>query len=175
MSLTVEDGTAKADAESYISVADASTYHTARGNAGWAGLASDTIREQMLRKATDYMVSAYRERWAGFRVSMDQALDWPRYAVPIKDAVGGLYGYAPFYPSDSVPALVARACAELALRAIDGDLLGDLEPPVIEETVGPITTRYAQGARQTKAYPQIEAMLSPLLEGSSGSIPVRRA
>ncbi|MBW2635985.1 MAG: hypothetical protein JRC86_00410 [Deltaproteobacteria bacterium] len=35
MSIVVEDGTGKADAETLISVADATAYHTARGNAGW--------------------------------------------------------------------------------------------------------------------------------------------
>ena len=35
MSLVTEDGTGLPTAESYISVADATTYHTARGNAVW--------------------------------------------------------------------------------------------------------------------------------------------
>ena len=35
MALEVEDGTGKSTAESYISVADATTYHTARGNSTW--------------------------------------------------------------------------------------------------------------------------------------------
>jgi hypothetical protein len=176
MALTVEDGTGRADAESYISVAEATTYHDNRGNAAWAALSSDTQREQMLRRATDYMVAMYRERWAGYRERPTQALDWPRYDVPMPDAAAmpdSMYGA--YYPYTVVPEVVKRACAELALRALDGDLLADLEPPVIEETVGPITTRYAQGSRQTKAYPQIDAMLAPLLQGANGSIKVVRA
>lgn len=51
MSLVTEDGTAKADAESYCTVAFATTYHSDRGNAAWAALASDTVREQLLRPA----------------------------------------------------------------------------------------------------------------------------
>jgi hypothetical protein len=66
MTLTVEDGTGKADAESYISVADADTYFTARNNATWAAL-STSDKEAALRKATDYMLQAYRVRWAGMR------------------------------------------------------------------------------------------------------------
>jgi hypothetical protein len=173
MTFTVENGQGLSDAESYISAADATTYHANRGNAAWAALASDTIREQMLRRATDYMVGMYRDRWKGYRILSTQALDWPRYEVPMPDTVGGLV--LNYYPSDEVPAIVARACAELALRAIDGDLNEDLDAPVIEETVGPITTRYAQGARRTKSFPAVEAMLSSLLEGSGGMLRVSRA
>lgn len=174
MALIIEDGTGKADAESYISVADASAYHLARGNAAWATLASDTIREQMLRKATDYMVATYRERWDGYRVTTTQALDWPRYEVPIRDsATEGVY--AAFYAHDEVPVAVARACAELALRAIDGDLAPDLEVPVTSEQVGPISVTYADGARQTTTFRAIGGMLSPFLRGAGGMLRVSRA
>ena len=174
MALIIEDGTGMAAAESYISVADATTYHTARGNAAWAAVASDTIREQLLRKATDYMVASYRERWDGYRVTTTQALDWPRYEVPIRDsATQGVY--AAFYDSDSVPAAVAKACAELALRAIDGDLAEDLDIPVISETIGPISTTYAEGGRQTKVFRAVDAMLSPFFKGAGGMLKVSRA
>ena len=67
MSLEVEDGTGKATAESYISVVDASTYFTARAVTAWAALASDALREAALRKATEYMIATYRDRWQGVR------------------------------------------------------------------------------------------------------------
>jgi hypothetical protein len=174
MSLVVEDGTARSDAESYISVADATTYHANRGNAAWAAVADDPTREQLLRKATDFMVGAYRQRWMGYRAKSTQALDWPRYEVPMPDAVMNNQ-YMAYYPYNEVPAVVQRACAELALRAIDGDLASDLEAPVIQETIGPVTVRYAEGARQNKVYQAIEAMLAPLLDGGGNSIPVKRA
>lgn len=173
MAIVVEDGTGKADAESYISVSDASTYHSARGNAAWAALASDTVREQCLRKATEYMRQVYGQAWAGYRVSTTQALDWPRYEVPRRD-VGVLL--ANYWPSTSVPTDVQRACAELALRASSADLLSDLGRPAVEETVGPITVRYAEGARQSKRYPTVEGMLAPFLRaGGTSSAAVVRA
>ena len=73
MALIVEDGSIVTGAESYISVADASTYHSNRGNTAWASLSTDAIREQCLRKATDFMRQAYRSRWQGYRVNEDQA------------------------------------------------------------------------------------------------------
>lgn len=173
MALVVEDGTGLSTAESYMSVADATAYHLARGNAAWAGLASDTVREQKLRLASDYMVATYRERWAGWRVNSTQALDWPRYEVPMPDTVGGLV--MNYYPSNAVPAIVARACAELALRAIDGDLAPDLDAPVVREKVGPIETEYAAGARQSTTYRAIDSMLAPLFAASGGMLKVSRA
>jgi len=181
MALVVEDGTGKADAESYISVADASTYHTARGNAAWAGLASDTIREQMLRKATDYMTATYGERWKGVRVGAVQMLDWPRAyveresvydvtTVPPSNIDGNLW-----WPSDEVPEPVRRACAELALRAIDGDLAVDLDPPVTSERVGPIAVTYAEGARQNVVYRLVGGLLSQFLKDAGGVIRVKRS
>lgn len=172
MALVVEDGTGKADAESYISVADADTYFTNRGNATWAALATDA-KEQALRKATDYMLATYGLRWAGVRVTDTQALDWPRYNVPRRDAASMAYG-ALYYDSDEVPTAVARACAELAVRASADDLSPDLSAQVKQETVGPISVTYADGARQDTRYKAVDLMLAQFLKGL-GSVPVARA
>ncbi len=110
MALITEDGSGKADAESFASVADADAWHAARGNAAWAALTAGE-KEINLRKATDYMQQSYRSAWAGQRVTSTQALDWPRYDVPLKDLPGS------YYPSDTVPAEVRNACIMLALKA----------------------------------------------------------
>lgn len=165
MALVVEDGTGKADAESFISVADALAYHEARGNAAWAAVATDTVREQLLRKATDYMEFAYGQRWKGVRTTTTQALSWPRSGVFINDNL---------IPSNVVPTAVQRACAELALRAVSGDLAPDLGAQVKSETVGPLATTYADGARQQTKYQAVDSILSGLLDGSSGMIKLVR-
>lgn len=175
MAIVVEDGTGLADAESYISVSDASIYHAARGNAAWAALASDTVREQCLRKATEYMLRAYGEAWDGYRVNTTQALDWPRYEVPRRDVSKVGYLLA-FWASNEVPELVQRACAELALRAASADLMPDLTAPKIETTVGPITVKYAEGSRQSVVYSAIDTMLYPFFRaGGARSMSVVRA
>lgn len=161
MALTVEDGTGLADAESFISVADATSYHANRGNAAWAALASDTVREQALRKATDYMEAAYRMKWAGKRVSVDQALSWPRYDVPMRDA-------GSYYDSDSVPAAVANACAELALRAASAELAPDVDRLKKRVKVDVIETEYFEGGNPNTQYRAIDLMLEPFF-GASGS------
>lgn len=176
--LITETGEGRSDSESYISVADATAYHAARGNAAWGALSNDTIREQLLRKATDAMLQMFANRWAGTRSSSTQALDWPRYNVPVKDGPANLpesYGVRSYYPSNTVPLLVARACAELALKAATGDLVADGTQAVIREKVGPLEIEYQEGSSYATSYRAVESMVQPFLKGSSGQINLVRA
>ena len=72
MALITEDGTGRADAESYCSVAAADAHHAARGAAAWAALTTEA-KEQALRRATDYMGQIYGPLWAGHRSLPTQA------------------------------------------------------------------------------------------------------
>jgi hypothetical protein len=166
MALVTEDGTGLANAESYISVADATTRHSAFGNAAWAALASDTVREQYLRQATAYMVQAYRERWTGYRLTETQALDWPRFDVCVD-------GYP--VATDEVPADVANACADLALKAASDTLAPDLERAVVRKKIGPLETEYSPHSPQAKRYRAIDMALAPYLKGSSAMAMLVRA
>ena len=232
MSLICEDGSGKSDSESYISVAFASTYHTARGNAAWnnivelmtldvapagAGWAAgdtitgatsektcvivekitaltyhvrnrtgaftvgevlsngsvtadqgaanpifaavDTLREQWLRKATEYMTAVYRARWQGVRYTETQALDWPRAGV-VRDSWQ--------VDTDEIPVEVQRACAELALRASAAELNPDLTQGVAREKVGQIEVEYDKASPQFTRYRAIDALLSPYLKAGGG-------
>jgi prepilin-type processing-associated H-X9-DG protein len=172
VTLIVEDGTAKADAESYQTVAGADTYHANRGNVAWADLSTPT-KEQNLRKATDYMLQAYRIRWAGVRTTSTQALDWPRYNVPMTDGPGGLACLSSYYPNNTVPAAVANACAELALKASAADLTPDLSQAVKSKKVGQIEVVYQDYSSATKTYRAIDNLLAPLLAAQGGIRVVR--
>jgi hypothetical protein len=167
VTLVVEDGTGKSNAESYISVADASTRHTNFGNSAWADAASDTVREAALRKATAYMEQAYRDRWQGYRQVTEQALSWPRNSVVVDEFV--------VVATDVVPAEVANACADLALRALTDDLNADLTRGVVREKVGPIETEYDRYSPQSTRFAAIDMMLAPYLKGSSVSAKLVRA
>lgn len=153
------------DAEAYCSVAQADTYFDNRANAAWP-LLTIARKEAALREATDYLSQAYRMLWLGCRADGVQALDWPRLWVPLPDAPYTLYAsrFTMYVPSTTIPKEIINASAELALRSTEGALLEDIDPPVIEETLGPITTRYAPGARRIKCYPSIDRMLTPFLE-----------
>jgi hypothetical protein len=167
MTLIIETGAGLANAESYISVADATAYHANRGNSAWAALASDTVREQLLRKATEYMVGQYRDNWKGQRTSVTQALDWPRYNVQLPDV--GYGRYVAYVQPNVVPVEVANACAVLALQASSGDLAPNLERTIKQDTVGPLTTIYADGAPERPRYTGVDNMLKAYLAGSGTS------
>ena len=151
-------------AESYISVANADAYHVARGNAAWA-LLSPEVKEQALRKATDYM-GRYSGRWKGERLNAGQVLDWPRAGVVVD-------GYEINW--ETVPAAIANACALLAMKASAGDIAPDLGPQKQSVKVGPIETTYATGTRQATRYQSAETLLAPYLSGAAGQVKVVRA
>lgn len=158
MALLVEDGTGVVGAESYQTVAAADTYHSNLGNSAWAAL-STPVKEQSLRKATNYMTQEFQSRWKGYRIDADQALDFPRSSVIVFDS---------FIASNIVPEPVKNACAELALKANSGALNPDSTQNVKAKTIGPIKIEYDQYSSQNKRYDSIEQMLAPYLTGSSG-------
>jgi len=137
MALIVEDGTGRADAESYVSVGDADVYWLTSMNndVTWAGLTTGA-KETALRRATQYLdahfefqglqTTAVFNPQTGF-YDATQALQWPR---TIKTAW-------PLQP-------IKVACCELAhAYAANGTLYTDVtDGDVIEERVGPIVTRY---------------------------------
>lgn len=167
MALVVEDGTGLSTAESYISVVDADARHAALGNTAWAAISTTALKEQALRRATIYMVRAYRQNWKGCRSHLTQALDWPRYGV----TVDGFY-----VDSNSVPADVKNACADFALKASTGDELApDLTRGVIRKKVGPIETEYDRGSPQQTRYRAIDLALVPYLDGSPSMARLVRA
>lgn len=172
MTLIVEDGTGKSNAESYISVADADTYHSNRGNDDWAGLTTSQ-KERLLRIATDYMVAVYRLRWDGYRYVNTQALDWPRIYVPVRD-ICSVNAYPEYVDFDIVPVQVQNACAEFALKANSETLLEDQSQVTIREKVGPIEVEYDKFSPQFKRYLQIENMLSIYFASSANQVKLMR-
>src|SRR3990167_1017081 len=165
MALVVEDGTGLANANSYISVADADTYFADRNNTDWDNVEE---KEAALILATDYMVSMYRLRWKGYKVLTTQALDWPRYEVDKPDSN---YACRAFYESNEIPIEIKRACAELALRSV---VTGGLTPDVSSDDqlssvkVGPIELSYKEGSSPVKTFRQVSAILAPFIVGSNG-------
>jgi hypothetical protein len=161
MTLIVEDGSIVPGAESYCSVAAADAYHAGRANTAWIGLDTAT-KEANLRKATEYMVSMYRQRWKGLRVSINQVLDWPRYDVQLDDVVYGCF--AAYVPYNTVPVEVQNACATLALTANGGELAPNVQRLVKQKTIGPLTTIYQDGAPAYTQFRAIDLALRPYLE-----------
>src|SRR5687768_9190680 len=127
MALIVEDGTGLSTAESYISVANADSYHSVRGNTTWTGV--DSLKEAALRRATTYIDGRYGARFTGTRrLARDQALMWPR-----SDATD-VEGWT--IENDEVPVEIERATAEAALRELVDP--GSLSPDVEISTSGSV-------------------------------------
>jgi hypothetical protein len=173
MSLNVETGTGSSTSESFASVADADLYHSNRGNSAWAAIASTALKEAALRKATDFMEQSYRLRWLGYRVSITQALSWPRDEVQRQDFTF-LNQYS-YYPNNEVPSEVKNACAELALKASADELSPDLTQGVIREKVDVLEVEYDKYSSQSPRYVAIDRLLAPFLNGSSASRSVVRS
>lgn len=164
MSLVVEDGSGLSTAESYISVANAGTRRTNLGdNTAWDPLTT-AQKEQALRKGAQYLEQRYGLRWKGIRLLSTQALSWPRYGAIV-------HGWD--VDSDVVPAAVANANADLALKSLTETLNVDLERGIVEERVGPLMTRYDEYAPQAKRYPAIDGMLAPYLTGGGAARLIR--
>ena len=164
MTLIVENGTGLSTAESYISVADADARHTALGNTAWTG--DDATKEKALRRATQHMEGAYRQRWRGTRLLRAQALSWPRYGAEVD-------GWA--IESTVVPTEVANACADLAVKALTDELAADQTRAVIREKVGPIETEYSAYSSQATRYTAIDMTLAPFMKGGGAMVGLIRA
>ena len=135
MALTVEDGTAKADADALWSLADIDSYHSDRGNTDWTG--TDAVKEGAIRRATSYLSDHFD--WMGSRTEgRSQALSWPRSGVVDREGET--------IADDEIPVEIQYACAEAALRELvdPGSLAPDFTPTerLTEVRVGPITVKY---------------------------------
>jgi hypothetical protein len=158
MALVTEDGTGLPTAESYLSVADADTYWSNRGNAVWA--AADTAdKEVALRKATQYLDTTFI--WIGVLADTAQALNWPRSGAD--DAEGRNL-------VNEVPVLVKNATAELALAALSAELLVTTSRDDRAKRVkaGSVEVEFEAGVSSQKSYTLAERMLAPLVVGRYG-------
>ena len=185
MAFTVEDGSAKVDANSYCTVEFADSYHTDRSHTGWTG--SSGVKQAALIRATDYVDKRWGNLFRGYRKTKEQALQWPRL---------GAYdnaGYAYTNPDD-VPRKLRQAVAEYALRALtEAQLAPDPSEASVgemvlkREKVGPIEeeTQYsAESASRSglsglvsavsiPEYPEADLLMAELINSTSSRMMVR--
>lgn len=108
MAFVVENGTGLTTANSFASVAAADTYHTDRGNTAWAAL-DNAVKQNLLIKATDYLMNSAVFPWKGTAKTATQALVWPRTGVIETNGLA--------VADNAVPYKVMLATADLALIA----------------------------------------------------------
>jgi hypothetical protein len=166
VALIVEDGTGRADAESYLSVSAFKTYADGRG-LSYSGKTDPQV-EQALRRGTAWLDGRYGPRFVGARLNgRAQALAWPRTGA-YDDAGEEVAG-------DDLPAEVMNATAEAAHRELTapGSLLPD-----VAATGGVKRKRVKAGTVETEAeyvvplrpgvgVPVVDGILRPLLKSAS--------
>lgn len=173
MAVTIVETVGASNANSFVSVAEATAYLEGRLNSSaWSG-ASAADQAAALVEATRELSA---RPWCGSRVTTTQALAWPRQWAPDPDAPGATY-----YAATIIPQRVKDATCELALeflRAGTTDAAGALKDDGIQtKTVDVLTTTYFaphQRPRGLARYPRVLLLVGVLLEGSSTSAPVIR-
>lgn len=187
MAIEVEDGTGKANADAYVSVADADAYFLKRNVTAWSAM-DDAAKEAALIRSADFITEQYETRFVGVRLVPTQALSWPRDLVPDPYDPTGLV-----LDPATIPQAVTRASLELALIFRNNDPYDPKGTEVAggalvseRKKIGPIETekRYSTSSTTTvmqTAIPspeedRITAMLRPfLLEIEIGQLYTRRA
>lgn len=164
MALIVENGDGLPDAESYVSVAEADSYHEDYGNTEWSS-ASPADRGIALRRATQWIDGKYGRRFIGIPSDGSQALLWPRRE---SDAYcTSLTG---------IPVKLRQATAEAALLIVRGE---DLTPAlyrggmVDREAVEGIEIEYSPHAPVGTVYLTVENLLCGIVR-PKGTVRMRR-
>jgi len=162
--LTVETGAIVAGAESYVSAADATTYHTNRGNATWTG--TDAVKEAALLKAAAYLNGHYCKRFKGAKyLPLEQSMQWPRVDVLVD-------GY--LIATTTIPQRIKDAQCELALIALGADLAPNISAGIKREKVDVLETEYFAGAPAgTTVYTAVNNLLADYVKSANGSDVIR--
>jgi hypothetical protein len=169
MALIVEDGSIVANANTYVSLADA---RTRAAILGVTISATDATAELQLQQATLYVDRTYRDRFKGTKVDNDQPLQWPRYDVYIDD-----------YPIDSdvIPQELIDSEIYAAAQVEAGNDLyanSDGRSVQLEEVVGAVKVQYFNNGKSGSQtiFTDIQNTIQVLLDGNGGkySYSVRR-
>jgi len=158
MTIIVETGAIVSGANSYVSLADADSYHSLRLNAGWTG--TDAVKEAALVRAAQYIDVRYS--FDGVPMNSEQPMAWPRYIWLDTDNR--------YVPSDSIPQCVKDAQCEVALLAISGELLPaqDRGGRIASQSVSGVAVSYFADAPSGRTFPLIDAILRRVTTSNGG-------
>lgn len=155
MSFTVETGSIVANANSYVSLADANAYFVDRGNPSTWTNAVNESRQAALIYATTWLDQNFN--WYSHVQDTSQRLGWPRIQYYDSDLkmIGG---------TGVIPWQLKNACCELALQWLKDDFTDASSEDVKSESVGSTSITYG---KPTKNYTFIKMSLKNL--GTSGA------
>lgn len=158
--LVVEDGTQVANANSYLSVANAQLYFDARlYPEAWNAFDPDK-KSAALQWATK-LIDA-NTQWKGWRAGTVQALEWPRIYVPDTRMNPYHFTYDPLapwpqqgavYQSNVIPKLLKDAVAEMAGEMAKIDRAAEWEAIGVQSIglgQGALNVSFASGAERLR-------------------------
>lgn len=153
------------EANTYVDVAEADTYHTNHNPGSQWGSASQAEKEAAINEATQWLET--KPSWIGDIKASDQALAWPRDVTQDKN---GRDIQTPY------PKNVEIACFELALAALDGPLVQVVSRDDQAKRVkaGPVEVEYKDYGSAQRQLDNVRNLLSALTDGSTNSVPVVR-
>ena len=161
MALILEDGTGKADAQSYTDEQTLMYYCQARGTDAIANMTPQQ-REVLLVRAMDYL-EGKADKFKGYKTSRTQALQWPRADVGSVD-----WPYE-LYQNNCIPYQLINAQLALAVEAFEHDLMPTLAagPQTIltkKRVEGVVELAYENTGklRDVPAFAKAEVQLKPL-------------
>lgn len=179
--VTVEDGSGVAGANSYVSVADWKAYAVNNGwdyagaGEGATAYTDDQIGAALIRAAT-WLDAAYYSRWPGVPTYLaEQPMAWPRkagciiqgqfvasdYLLTVTDARGIPIAV------DAIPLPLIRAQNEAAWRELQaaGTLAPDVDAggAIKKMEAGSVAIEYRDGAPKAQSFPAIDGILAPLI------------
>ena len=147
----VETGEGLINANAYITIAEADQIIENYGDSQDWSSAEDEEKENAIREASRYVDLRYK--FQGFKSNWDQALEFPR--IEVYDFGGIQQDY------NVVPEKLKQACAYLALKVIEGNILlddldGGTDATIQSQSssIGPISESitYRDGAPPNKSY-----------------------
>jgi hypothetical protein len=170
MALVIEDGTGKADAQTYVDAAAARAYALARGV---VLSATDGDVEAQLVQAADYLESK-RAEYQGVKTFPGvQALQFPRTGV-VLDCVEDV-------PVDAIPSVLIAAQCQLCIElATGGDVMPSSDGRVVKRTkVDVIEKEFFSGTENglsgvpSPTFPKVDALLAPLFNACGSGFALR--
>ena len=174
MALNVETGSGLANADSYITLAEADTYLAKYGfdeDAAWTA-ASDAQKEDAIRRATqEYLEGIYYNAWRGSVRTYTQKLSWPRTGA--HDDAGRTIG------SGEVPDAIKEANALVALNVLQGNAIisdgydrGGITRETMKGVGFEITTEYGGGGSSAdstqRRLRRADSLIYPYIAGATG-------
>jgi hypothetical protein len=157
VTLIVEDGTGKSNANAIVSLDAVKEYWDGRG-VSYAEYSDDQLNGAIVR-ASAFLASAYQ--WQGIKVNQRaQTMPFPRTGVFDREGWNIL--------QDEIPREVKAACAEIALYEAANP--GGMNPNVVlaekvtSEQVGPIKVEYANAFMSAESSRPVLTVVSDLIE-----------